>query len=123
MKHELWIPQWKPVLLNQLLYKHRHVVRGLKQKDQELIARYFRHYDVPPATGKRRVSLRIILKPRGQSGDYDGPWKVLLDGLVKCGALIDDSPEHVQLGNIEYERGTAENWGTWIILEDIESEA
>ncbi len=43
--------------------------------------------------------------------------KLIEDGLVKCGALRDDGPAWMELGEVRVERG--ERRGTVIVLEDI----
>jgi hypothetical protein len=47
----------------------------------------------------------------------DSYWKSLLDALVHAGLLVDDNRQHVQLGEVEFERGTAR--ATTITLEDL----
>lgn len=116
-RYEVFIPRWRPVLLRALLHRHWAVIQKLKKADAAVIATYCR--DVPRVTGKRRVSLRIVLKPRARESDDDNLLKVLLDGLKLCGQLIDDNRRWCELGTIEYERGTAQTWGTWIVLEDV----
>ncbi len=120
MKYELVIPRWKPVALNSLMYKHYFVASRLKKEDMKLIAGYWKYSGLPDATTRRRVSLLIRLKPRGRRTDPDALWKVLLDGLVLCGALVEDNDKWCELGTVEYERGTAADWSTSIILEDLE---
>ncbi len=117
--HTFWIPRFRPVRLNQLLYRHWQAVRRLKHGDEQLVGHYFRQSGIPPATGKRRVSLVIRLKPRAKQADDDAIWKCLLDGLVRAHALRDDNRAGVEMGSIEYERGKIDDWGTLIILEDL----
>jgi hypothetical protein len=57
----------------------------------------FRHgfSECPPATGKRRVTWERILGPRQREFDEPnliGGLKPLLDGMVRAGLLVDDSP-------------------------------
>ena len=118
MKQQFTIPKWRPTRLNEILRMGPFTRSKRKKSDAGLIAHYSR--GVTRAIGKRRVSLTIVLKPRGQEGDDDGLWKFLLDGLVKCGALLEDSRQFVEMGGIEYQRGTEKTWGTTVTLEDVE---
>ncbi len=114
-----YIPNFRPVRLNQLMYQHWTKVRKLKKADHKTIGNAFRQSGLPGAKVRRRVSVHIKLKPRAKQSDDDAIQKVLLDGLVECGALVDDNRAYVEMGKITYERGTAEDWGTTITLEDI----
>lgn len=114
--YSVFIPQWRPASLNQLMTgKLRNRMR-LKKSDRYIITFYCCR--LPKAQGKRRVTLHIVLGTRMNAYDYDNAWKSLLDGLVKCGMLIDDKPGLVEQGALTYSRNPAE-WGTRITLEDI----
>lgn len=119
VRYEVFIPKWRPLLLRALLHRHWAVIQKLKKADAATIAAAFRQLDVPKAKGKRRVSLRIILKPRARQSDDDNLWKCLLDGLERCGQLVEDNRRWCETGTVEYERGTLAMWGTWIVLEDV----
>jgi len=111
------IPNWRPVRDNQLVGVHWTKRKRLKDGDAEFVATYARQADTAPATGKRRVSLEIVLVGRQQETD---PWaylKSLLDALVKCKLLVDDSSEYVEWGGTTYTRGSEPS--TTIILKDI----
>lgn len=116
--HEITIPNWRPVTLNTLFSGTLRRRMRLKRLDRELIGVYFRRSDCPKAAKKRRVSLYITLRPRQKEADPDSMWKVLLDSLVKCGALMDDSSAWVELGTVEHARGAKSE--TVIRLEDLE---
>jgi hypothetical protein len=88
-----------------------------KKADAQMIAVYGR--SIPKAVGKRRVDLEIILKPKQRGGDVDAYNKSLLDGLVRCGLLVDDNRQHVELSQPTYSRGTEKDWGARIVLEDV----
>lgn len=60
---------------------------------------------VPTAERKRRVTLLVTLRPRQRAADPDAYWKSLLDALVCCGALVNDSRKWVELAPVEYTRG------------------
>lgn len=74
---------------------------------------------VPKAVTKRRISLYIELDKHQKRCDADAPWKSLLDALVACKMLVDDSIEWVELGTIEYGRNY-ETPGTWILWQDLQ---
>lgn len=109
------IPNWHPARLNQLLGNWRKAGR-LKRADREILTLYSRYKKT--ATGKRRVSLAIVLGPRQRGGDPDCWWKSTLDGLKHAGMILDDSKERVELGSVTYERGSQK--ATRITLEDLE---
>jgi hypothetical protein len=111
------IVDWRPATLNELMAGRRICMR-LKKRDRLLLGAMFEQaVEIPPATGKRRVSLRIVL-PRGQRRwDKDGLWKGVLDALTHAGALVDDRPDFCEPGTVEYARGA--RLETTIRLEDI----
>jgi hypothetical protein len=111
------VVDWRPATLNELMSGRRTCMR-LKKRDRLVLCAMFEQaVEVPPATGKRRVSLRIVL-PRGQRRfDKDAFWKSLLDGLTHAGALVDDRPDYCEPGTVEYARD--ERLETTIRLEDV----
>ncbi|HYH64303.1 MAG TPA: hypothetical protein VD866_06355 [Urbifossiella sp.] len=113
------IPRWHPARVNQLLGGHWARGHKLKSRDRFMVLAYARDAKVPPATGRRRVRLKIVLLPGQRGGDPDCYFKSLLDALTGCGALADDNRQHVELAPVEYERGTRDDWGTVITLEDV----
>jgi Holliday junction resolvase RusA-like endonuclease len=74
---------------------------------------------VPPAAGKRRVSLTLTLAPRQRGADPDAYRKSLLDALTHAGMLLDDNRQGVELGPVQFIRG--EHKATAILLEDVPS--
>jgi hypothetical protein len=114
---ELHIPRWHPATLNKLVRNYQQASR-LKGLDRQMIAVHYMPY---PACGetKRRVTLTITLQPGKRAPDPDAYWKSTLDGLVKCGALKNDSHKWVMLAPVIYVRGTDTDWGTDIVLEDM----
>lgn len=114
-KHEIFIPNWRPASLNMLMTGKLKNRINLKKSDRQKIAQYCS--DLPKQTHKRRISQHIVLGKGMREYDYDNAWKSLLDGLVKCGALVDDRALYVESGALTYERGS--QWGTTIIIEDI----
>ncbi len=114
--HRLTIEGFLPARLNELL---GHWSRGwrLKRRDRDIIALAARLQRIPVATGKRRVSLTIILAPRQRAADPDAFWKSTNDALVACGLLLDDNRQHCELGTVAFQRGT--QMATEIVLEDV----
>lgn len=113
------IPDWHPIRTNELIGSGWRSVYRRKTTQHNLVAAYFWKANIPFADIKRRVTLLIILGPRQRGGDPDAYWKVLLDSLVKCHALVDDRKEWVELEPVQYERG--DRPATFIMLEDVES--
>lgn len=111
----IYIPNWRPAPLNQLLRGHWKAHK-LKKNDRELVHFYALQYDIPKAKGRRRVSLQITYCGRQKEYDSDNAWKSVLDALVRCGQLIDDNPKHVVIGPVIQTRGKTTS--TTITLED-----
>lgn len=103
--------------LNQLIGCHWATKHRRTKADRQLVGYCCHHAGVPPATGKRRVKLTVVLGPRQRGPDPDAFWKSLLDALVACGALRGDSKEWVELPPVAYQRGRARSMH--LILEDI----
>ena len=101
--HEIIIPAWHPLKLNELMPAHWSKRTRMKQSDYALIAHYGRH--VPKATTKRLVQLTIVLGKGQRAGDPDSYNKVLLDGLVAAGLLKDDNRQGCELAPVQFERG------------------
>ncbi len=108
---------YHPVPLNDLIGRGPMVVHGIKRKSDRRIGDEVALARVPPATAKRRVGLRIILGPKQRGCDGDAYWKVLLDSLVACRALKDDSRHWCETTPVEFERGKAK--ATILTLEDV----
>ena len=98
--YTLWIPDWRPCTLNQMLGGSLRNRIRLKKSDMEIIAGYFMKSGIPKAIGKRRIDVSMALSARQRVSDPDARWKSLLDGLVKCGGLVDDSAMLVELGTV-----------------------
>lgn len=109
---------WRPRSLNELMGFHHMTVYKLKKRDKQRIALEKMVHGIPDAVHKRRVSLRIVLQGRDKATDPDANWKSLLDALVACRLLVNDSSEWVSLGEVEYERGKR---ATVLTLTDIET--
>lgn len=115
--HGLIIDDWRPTSLNQLMHCHWTKKHRLKKRDAELFAVLAAAQQIPRATGKRRVSLRIVLSGRQRIQDEDNIWKSLLDALVRCGLLLDDNAAGVERGPVRWERGAKTR--TEIIIENL----
>jgi hypothetical protein len=104
---------------NELTGCHWATKAKRKKADRELVTLLCRAAGVPPADGKRRVSLVVVLGPRQRRGDADCPfWKSLLDALVCAGALVDDSPKWCEAAEpVAYRRGRTA--GMVVHLEDV----
>jgi Holliday junction resolvase RusA-like endonuclease len=111
------IPGWTPPSLNRLLYKHWSLTRRLKRKAMDTVHLACRVAEVPPATGKRRVSITVTTPNRAHFMDVDNIPKTVLDGLRQAGAILDDKAEFCALGLVQALKGREK--GTVIILEDL----
>src|SRR4051812_7545214 len=112
--YTLTIEGWHPARLNDLLRGHWSRGHRLKKADRQIVGLAARLQGIPPATGKRRVSLTITLGPRQRAGDVDAYQKSLLDSLVQAGLLTDDNRQGVELAPVQFERGPGRS--TTIIL-------
>jgi hypothetical protein len=115
--HTLIIPNWHPATLNSWDGRHWSVRARAKRIDRELLGWHARAAGIPPAKGKRRVSLVIVLAPRQRGGDPDCYWKSLLDSLVAAGLLTDDNRLGCELGTVRFVRGPRRQ--TEIRLRDV----
>lgn len=116
---EIMIPKWHPALINHMTEAHHMRIYRRKQADKRQLYITLLAYRIPPASTPRRLTLTLTYR-RGQTAcDPDAPFKSLLDGLVGIGALVDDSPEWLDLEKLRYgEPGGRRE--TLIRLEDIE---
>lgn len=116
--HALTLPDYLPLKVNDLLRMNRHARNRALKVEADLVAGYALQARLPHATGKRRVSVTFSA-PGGRgakTADPDARLKGLLDALVRCGLLVDDSPDWCALGAVECERGQKQ---TRIILEEV----
>lgn len=119
MIHRIMIPNWRPVPDNQIAGGIHWTKRSrLKKGDKDMVAAYAHLADVPHARGKRRVSLEIVLTGRQQETDPMSYCKSLLDALVACRLLVNDTTEFVEWVPPTYSRGAVGS--TTIVLEDLE---
>jgi hypothetical protein len=115
--YTLEVPRWHPSTVNQLLRSVRGRIR-LKQQDRQMIWSYCRLQQIPPAQGKRRVTLTIVLAPHQRAHDPDNYLKSLGDACVKAHLLINDSHLYVEWAPVIFERSPA-GWGSRITFEDL----
>jgi hypothetical protein len=100
------ITGWHPTRLNVLLASHWAKAARLKAADALVVRAACLGADVSRADARRRISLEIGLAKGQRGGDPDCYWKSLLDALVNCGALVDDSREWCDPAGVTYTRGT-----------------
>ena len=121
MTARLFIPQWRPPLVNEWRGKHWSVAHKLRRATTDLLALYALTQGVPKATGRRRVSVEILLAPRMRRPDRDAFDKLFLDAMVAAGLLLDDGDRGLA-GRVEvtFRRVPAAEWGTIITVEDLD---
>jgi len=120
--NSLWIPGWHPTPLNKLLESHWAVAARLKAKDREAIhaAAYAAGLtDRNKPLVKRRVDLHLVLAKGQRAVDPDASWKSVLDALVACEQLMNDSHRWCVQGRVDYSRSMTGLTGTLIVLEDL----
>jgi len=119
MIHRIRILNWRPWPDNKLSGgTHWAVRRKRKAHDAQVVSIYAWEAGTPHALGPRRVQLEIVLTGRQKQVDPLAYAKSLLDALVKCRLLIDDSPGLVEWVAPTYTRG--ELASTTIVLTDLE---
>lgn len=116
MIHHITIDNWRPARDNQLMEGHWTTKHKLKSSDAEVIGTYAKLQDVPPAKGRRRVSMEIVLAGRWKKADPLAYAKSLLDALKTCRLLVDDSDAYMVWGGVTYSKGPPQ---TTIVLEDL----
>lgn len=114
------IPGWCPPSLNRLLESHYMRRWRMKQQAHEVIANACLAADVPRADECRRVSILMTLPPGRRQQDEDNPAKVIRDGLVACGALVDDRRRWCVTG--DYPEAEVGPLMTTIVLESMGNE-
>lgn len=127
MQWEIVIPNWQPIRTNELIGVHWGTTCSLKKCQHRLVSLYAYQADVVPAEGahrkRRRVTLTITLGPGQRGGDPDGYWEVLLDSLVKCGALVDDTIQWVEQAPVTFPYPRGPQPETRILIEELEGYA
>jgi hypothetical protein len=113
----LVIDGWLPPSLNVLLRMHWARRRRTKNDVYLVIGYRGLAAGIPPATGRRRVSLVLTVANRSHAMDPDNALKVLMDALVRAKLLVDDRAEFCELGRVEIVKGARKR--TEITLEDL----
>ena len=116
-EYTLFIDDWHPARLNQLMRGHWSNGHRAKKADLAIICGYAVQAKIPVATGKRSVELTITLGPRQRAADPDAYFKSACDALVRCRLLTDDNRQGVELLPVKFERG--EKKATRIVLREI----
>lgn len=119
-QYVLTIPHWMPTSDNKLNGTNRFLAAKLKRDDATIVWGYMMEDRIPTALGKRKVEVLLMCKPRGRKPDPTNCAKSLLDAMVKCRLLIDDSQDWCEYITPKVERGTEQVWGTRITITDIE---
>lgn len=120
MIHVLRIEKWRPTTLNEFIGRHPMVGHRLKKADRKVVAGYAKQQQIPPAEGRRRVSIKVVLGKRRRECDPDSMWKSLNDALVNAGLLTTDTVAGVELGPVSFDRDPAGLGWTEITLTDVE---
>lgn len=127
-EYVITVPYWRPATLNKLMSMHWIQARKLKKADSDIVDFYAGDVGAKGAECKRRVDLHITYQTKKDAKnkamsvcDPDAFWKSLLDALVNCGALYDDSPKWVELGDVTQVKGVITE--TRITLTDIREAA
>jgi len=117
----LVVPRWHPPLCNHWRGRHWSSAHKLRKQAVQLLGSYAMQPRVPQATGRRRLSVEIVLAPRQRQPDADAYDKLLLDSLVGAGLLVDDGARGLA-GRVEvsFRRGAAGDWGCVLFLTDVE---
>lgn len=110
------IPGYLPPTINVLMRGHWAKRARAKKLATNRIAMECKLAGVPVADRKRRVALTLVVTNRSHAPDPDAPYKAVLDGLKRAGALVDDSQEWCEPMTPRIVRGPARL--TVIDLED-----
>ncbi len=111
------IPGWHPTSVNKLIGGHWSIGRKKKKADMAVIGLYVQRCGIPPAVGKRKVSVHFVLAPKQRASDPDNVCKVLFDGLVHAGAIRDDNRKWIEQTPPTFSRGAERV--TFITVEEI----
>jgi hypothetical protein len=116
--HTLSLAGFRPPSLNRLLRMHWAARLRLGRQVKQLVGLERLAQGLPKAGGRRRVSVLVEVAGPGGLPDPDGTLKLLLDALVACGLLIDDSARWCECAPPAVRRGEATR--TVVALEDME---
>jgi hypothetical protein len=112
------IPGWHPASVNELFKSVKSRIR-LKKRDRKWIGDFFGPMGskVPLASGKRRVSITIVLAPGQRGKDVDAYHKSPLDALKYHGLIRNDTDRWCEITPVNYDR--AAKMATVFLLEDL----
>lgn len=103
MVYTFTLPAYRFPSLNEFVNRHWSIAYRAKKTAKEMVRAY--GYNVPKATGKRRVDIHITLSGKQKEYDDDNIQKALLDSLVANLLIVDDDRDGVEMGSITYDRG------------------
>lgn len=121
--YEIVIPDFLPTSLNKLLRMHWSKRLKVQQSEWDLIAYYCAGSDNNPGIRRalapdRRRRVHLQFEHTGKRPpDPDNLLKTVIDGLVKCGRLVDDSQKWLDLETPTVVRGPRRR--TVILMEDV----
>jgi hypothetical protein len=118
-RYTLRIPCWRPALINELLRSVKDRIRR-KKHDRSVVWAYAYQAKIPPARGRRRVSLHVTLGRGMKRFDEDAWQKSGLDALKHAKLIVDDTTAGVEIGSLTFDRDPTD-WGSIISLEDLSS--
>lgn len=118
---EMFIPRWHPPSLNSVRNRPWHAEYRAKRNMRDLLAAYFIMAGGEFATGKRRVSLTLVMGKGQRRCDRSNLTKLLNDAMKAARIIKDDGPKWLEESEIQYTRGA--EWGTRIVVEDLTEDA
>lgn len=95
-----------PPSFNEFSGRHWASLRRIKAKYRKNLGAAAVADRIPYAEGKRRVDIQLTLSKGRKPPDHDNVMKVLADGLVGVGLLIDDGPDWLAWGDYSIRRGS-----------------
>jgi hypothetical protein len=116
--YTLTLPDWRPPSKNELFRGTLRERMRLQEKAAELVGNYAHVQGIPKATGPRKVNVRFTYPRGARFHDADAFYPSLLDCLVACHLLVDDSPKWVRIGLWAFQEGHSQQ--TVIRLRDLE---
>ncbi len=117
-RYEISLPNYRPPRTNELFRAKMRGRMALERECKQFVDFYGSH--VPKATGKRRVSMVVTLAVRQRMPDSDeNCLKAVLDSLVACSLLVDDSRVWCECVPTEFVLSRKRQPNTLITLEDV----
>ncbi len=117
-RYVIEVPNYRPPTSNALFRAKFRGRMALERECKQFVAFYGSH--VPKAAGKRRVSMAVTLAVRQRMPDADeNALKAVLDALVACQLLVDDSRVWCECVPTEFVLSRKRQPHTLITLEDV----